>query len=135
MISWRSMMGKTSCLLWSALLMVPRFPSSCSAAATFFICCLPPITADQMLASKYYMRVSQIKSMILHTFIQGCKAKILSFMLYFLPIKKMYMHCMHETASSAGAQDVDTQHYTSRPPDIVSHLTTHAVITYKKETV
>lgn len=55
---WRSTMGQTSCLLWLAPLMVARFPSSCSAAATFFICCSPPITADPMLASKYYMKVS-----------------------------------------------------------------------------
>lgn len=53
------MTGQTSCLHWLAPLMAPRFPSSCSAAATFFICCLPPTTADQMLASSYCMRVSQ----------------------------------------------------------------------------
>ena len=56
---WRSMTGQTSCLHWLAPLMAPRFPSSCSAAATFFICCLPPTTADQMPVSSYCMRVSQ----------------------------------------------------------------------------
>ncbi len=59
MTSWRSMMGQTFFLLWLAPLMVPRCLSSCSAAATFCICCLPPITADQMLASRYYTKVSQ----------------------------------------------------------------------------
>lgn len=59
MTSWRSTMGQTSCLLLLAPLMVPRCPSSCSAAAIFFICCLPQITADQTLASEYYMKVSQ----------------------------------------------------------------------------
>lgn len=59
---WRSTMGQTSCLLWLAPLMAPRFPSSCSAAATFFICCSPPTTADPMLASKYYMKVSQTQT-------------------------------------------------------------------------
>lgn len=59
MTFWRSMTGQTSCLLWSAPLTVPRCPSSCSAAATSCICCLLPITADQMLDSKYYMKVSQ----------------------------------------------------------------------------
>lgn len=59
MTSWRSTTDPTSCLLWLGLLMVPRCHSSCSAAATFYICSLPLITADRMLASKYYMKVSQ----------------------------------------------------------------------------
>lgn len=59
MTSWRSMTAQTCCLLWSARSTAPRFPSSCSAAATSCTCCLSPTTAAQMWASRYYMKVSQ----------------------------------------------------------------------------
>lgn len=58
MTSWRSTMGRTCCLLWSAPSTAPRFHSSCSAAATSFICSLPPTTVDRTLALKYYTKVS-----------------------------------------------------------------------------
>lgn len=58
MTSWKYTTAPTCSLLWLARLMEPRSLSSCLVAAIFCICSSPPITVDQTVDSRYYLKVS-----------------------------------------------------------------------------